>query len=599
VFALTRKALELLAPGERRNTLLLCLAVVIGATLEVASVAAIMPFMAVITAPDGGRDLWLLRWLHDRLPSLDPQAAMLYVGAMALGTLLLSAAVNLATRHAVIAFSYRRYQTLSRRLFEAYLRRGYEFFLTANSSHLSESVLVECETIVSKVFLGLMIVFSNSVVALGIVMAVLVIEPILGIMALLTVGGLYFLTYRLLRKRILMLGQRLQKSQAENAATVHQAFRSIEELKLFGAERFFLDRYALLSLEKAQSTGRAVALSELPRKVIETLAIGGALGLMLALAASRGSVRDLMPLIALFVFAAYRLLPSVQQVYQHLVKIRFYAPTLDHVHAELHPNSGIWPVSQDAPTPPSGDLTFEAVRYRYPGADRPALESLDLRIASGSVVAFVGPTGSGKSTAIGVLLGLLTPESGALRVGGQVLQSNQLHAWQRRIGYVPQEIVLLDDSVAANIAFGSDQPELDRVLRAAETACIREVIERQLNNGVDTGIGENGARLSGGERQRMGIARALYRDPELLVLDEATSALDNGTERAVIERILAKGRELTVVMVAHRMNSVRLCDCIHYFDQGRLVDSGRYDDLLNRCSGFARLVASEDKGVSA
>ena len=602
MLTLIRKTFSLLAPDERRKTLAICIAVVAAAVLEVVSVTTIMPFMAVISSPDGGRSLRLVRWLRSGLPTDTEQAFTLAVGAFAVGILLVSAVLSLVTRKTLLEFSYTRYHTLSQRLFEGYLNRHYTFFLSHNSSSLSEAVIVDCEAIVSKVFLGLMIVFSNAVIALGILLAVVLVEPVLALASFVVVGGLYLLTYRFFRQRVLQMGLRRQTVNEAHVATVHQAFRSIRELKVFGAEHFFLERYALNSLEKARTTGRAVALSELPRKVIETIAIGGALTMMLVLAASRGSVHDLIPLIALFVFAAYRLLPAVQQIFQHLVKVRFYAPAVNHVYAELNTPADGDPAARqgpgnDLPLPPlDGDISFDQVSFQYQDATSPALDAVSLHIPAGSVAAFVGATGSGKSTAVGILLGLLAPQHGQLLVGGVPLAPGHLRRWQHTIGYVPQAITLLDDTLARNIAFGADRPDAGRINQAAQAAQIKAFIDGQLPDGMATRIGENGVRLSGGERQRLGIARALYRDPGLLVLDEATSALDNTTERAVMAQIQSLGRRKTVVMVAHRLNTIRQCDRIFYFERGRVVAAGRFDDLLTGCDGFAQLVAAAHDG---
>ena len=598
MLTLIRKTFRLLAPDERRKALAICAAVVAAALFEVLSVIAIMPFMAVISSPDGGRSLRLVQLLRDALSPASDGAFTLVVGAFAVGLLLLSASLSLVTRHALLAFSYTRYHTLSQRLFAHYLSRHYAFFLSQSSSRLSESVIADCETIVSKVILGLMIVFSNAVVALGILLAVVLVEPVPALMSFLVVGGLYLLTYRFFRLRVLQMGQQMQAVNEAHLATVHQAFRSIKELKVFGAEHFFLKRYAVLSQEKARTTGHAVALAELPRKVIETITIGSALALMLVLAASRGSVHELIPLIALFVFAAYRLLPAVQQIFQHVVKIRFYAPTVDHVYAVL--NEAADPAQAAdvaaapgiATAPLAGDICFDQVTFRYPQADQPALDAVSLRIPAGSVAAFVGATGSGKTTAVGVLLGLLTPDQGRVWVGGVAVAPDNIRRWQHSIGYVPQAIALLDDTVARNIAFGIEQPDALCVMRAAEVAQIKAFIDERLPDGLATRVGENGVRLSGGERQRLGIARAMYRDPALLVLDEATSALDNNTERAVIGQIQAMGRAKTVLMVAHRLNTIRQCDWIFYFERGRVLGAGRFDELLATCPGFAKLVSS-------
>ena len=339
--------------------------------------------------------------------------------------------------------------------------------------------------------------------------------------------------------------------------------------------------------------------------MIETIAIGSALGIMLLFAATGRRVDDLIPMISLFVFATYRLLPAAQQMYQHLLKVRFCTPTVEHVYAELHGEADH--ILGDAAQSKgnlstqnlAGDIFLDAVSCRYPQAEALALDAVNLRIPVGSVVAFVGATGSGKSTAAGLLMGLLSPTAGRLRVGDQAIDAHNVRQWQQRVGYVPQAIALLDDTVTSNIAFGTSQPSSARIAGAAEVAQIQSFIQDRLPDGLATRVGENGVRLSGGERQRLGIARALYRDPTLLVLDEATSALDNQTERAVIEGIHAMSGQRTVVMVAHRLNTIRHCDWIFYFDRGKLIAEGRFGDLLTNCVGFANLVQSAGESYEA
>ena len=598
MLSLIQHTIRLLAPEEKRKTLALCLAVIASAVLEALSVMTIMPFMAIVLASDSGHGLRLVHWFHQWMQPSSDQQFTLTVGGCTVGLLLLSAIVSLATRHTLLEFSYTRYHTLSNRLFTHYLQQHYAFFLTQTSSNLSETVIVECEAIVSKVFLGLMIIFSNTAMALGIVLAVVAIEPVMALSTFSVVAGLYFATYRYFRRQVLQMGIQHQTANALHVATVHQAFLGVKEIKLFGAERYFTERYAQHSLAKATATGRAVALSELPRKVIETITIGGALLLLLFLAATPGGVHDLIPMIALFVFAAYRLLPAVQQIFQHLVKIRFYAPTVAHVYAELHAESPKPPqdTTQSNSHSPrqslTGDIFLDSVSYRYPQADTVTLNTISIHIPRGSVVAFVGATGSGKSTAAGLLMGLLSPTTGQLRVGDQPIGEHNLRQWQQSIGYVPQSIALLDDTVANNIGFGSHQPNANQLAHAAEAAQIQRFIEERLPHGMATRIGENGVRLSGGERQRLGIARALYRDPSLLVLDEATSALDYPTERAVMERIHAMRGQRTVIMVAHRLNTIRNCEWIYFFEHGKVIAKGHFDELLANCAGFARLVQS-------
>jgi len=285
--------------------------------------------------------------------------------------------------------------------------------------------------------------------------------------------------------------------------------------------------------------------------------------------------------------------PAVQQVYQSLAWLRSSRTVLDRVHSDMQEATGQLPPTRGA----IGGLFLEKqlelshVVYAYPATDRPALHGLSLTIQARTTVGIVGGTGAGKTTAVDVMLGLLTPQKGALKVDGVPITSDHMRAWQNTIGYVPQQIFLVDDSVAANIAFGipADQVDHAAVEQAAKVANLHDFIMSELPQGYQTFVGERGVRLSGGQRQRIGIARALYHDPNVLILDEATSALDNLTERAVMEAVHNLSHEKTIIMIAHRLSTVKDCDTIFLMEKGRLVAQGRYDELAAENETFRRM----------
>jgi ATP-binding cassette, subfamily B, bacterial PglK len=234
------------------------------------------------------------------------------------------------------------------------------------------------------------------------------------------------------------------------------------------------------------------------------------------------------------------------------------------------------------------------VHYRYPGASRPALQNVSFDVEACTTVGIVGATGSGKTTLVDIVLGLLRPESGVIRVDGEVLEDQSVRHWQRSLGYVPQQIFLSDDSIAANIAFGLGGKDIDMaaVERAAKVANLHDFVVNELPEGYQTTVGERGVRLSGGQRQRIGIARALYRDPDLLIMDEATSALDNVTERAVMEAVHNLGRQKTIILIAHRLSTVRNCDRIFLLEHSELIASGTYDELVAQNARFRAMAES-------
>jgi ABC-type multidrug transport system fused ATPase/permease subunit len=314
--------------------------------------------------------------------------------------------------------------------------------------------------------------------------------------------------------------------------------------------------------------------------------------------ALRGNSGQAQTIIALYALAGSRLMPALQKVYQSVSKLRYAKPALDVLYGDL---TGSQMRGGNAPEKDASKrlglkelLEVSTVSYRYPGSARQALQEVSLSIPARRVVGLVGQTGAGKTTLIDVILGLLEPEVGQLSVDGVLITDTNRRAWQNTLGYVPQHIFLADDTVTANIAFGVAPRDIDmaEVERAARVANLHKFVAGELEQGYDTLIGERGIRLSGGQRQRVGIARALYRDPDLLIMDEGTSALDNITERAVMEAVNNLARAKTIILIAHRLTTVRNCDCIYLLERGRVSASGTYDELIGRNEHFRDMAAS-------
>jgi ABC-type multidrug transport system fused ATPase/permease subunit len=312
------------------------------------------------------------------------------------------------------------------------------------------------------------------------------------------------------------------------------------------------------------------------------------LGMLVLQSASLGTI---LPLLAVYAFAGLRLLPAMQLVYQEVTAIRFNQPALVALHrdiTEIRAREATVVEADPTPVPLRERLELIDVHFSYPLAERKALQGLTLSIPARTTVGIVGGTGAGKTTAVDLMLGLLTVQEGTLAVDGKPITAKNMRAWQDNIGYVPQAIFLTDDTVAANIAFGIQPEQVDRaaVERAARIAELHDFVTGELPQGYDTLVGERGIRLSGGQRQRIGIARALYHDPDVLIMDEATSALDNLTEKAVMDAVHNLGHAKTIVLIAHRLTTVQACDTIFMLEHGRLIAQGSYDELLDSSRKF-------------
>jgi ABC-type multidrug transport system fused ATPase/permease subunit len=457
-------------------------------------------------------------------------------------------------------------------------------------------MLSEVQQFVGGFLLSGMQLLAQAVAVVAIAALLFVVDPLLAATVVAAVGGAYLAVLAAVRAHQLRLGKIRIEANKQRFRYAAEALSGIKDLKVNKLEQAFVSLYERPSyaLSIAQSTNAIIAVT--PRYLLEILAVGVIMVILLYQLHVEGEVSNVIPTVGLYAFAGFRLLPKMQLMYFSASSMRFTASILDglrHDLIELAANEE--PLGTSLP-PFQAGFGLDNVTFTYPEADGPALSNVTLQIDKGSVVALIGSTGSGKTTCVDLLLGLMPPSDGHHVVDGRRLSVSELVGWRSQCGYVPQHIFISDDTVAANIAFGVKPEARDPVAvqRAARIAALEEFIEAELPHGYDTVVGERGVRLSGGQRQRLGVARALYRDPDVLVLDEATSALDNLTEKAVMESVEKLAGKKTIVMVAHRLSSVRECDQIFVFEQGRMVSSGTWDELMDHCEVFTKLARVAD-----
>jgi ABC-type multidrug transport system fused ATPase/permease subunit len=374
-----------------------------------------------------------------------------------------------------------------------------------------------------------------------------------------------------------------------------EALSGIKDLKILGREQVFLERFAFHAQRTSQNNVTVGIISQLPRYALEVMAFGSILLIVVYFESSQGTSNQMIPVLSLYAFAGYRLLPAVQQIFSGITTMRANLVMLESLHrdltgelASIDPERDLARPEHLQPLPFTRCLELKNVSFCYAGAQCPVIDEMFLTIAHNTSIGLVGATGSGKTTTVDLILGLLTATSGELMVDGVKIHSENVASWQLNLGYVPQSIFLCDDTIARNIAFGIPEQELDMeaVVRSARIANLHDFVEKELRDGYETIIGERGVRLSGGQRQRIGIARALYRDPTVLIMDEATSALDNITEEAVNEALHMLSGKKTVITIAHRLTTVKDCDIIYLMENGRITSQGTYNELLASSKWF-------------
>ena len=587
----------LLTSTHRKRLALLSILVLLSGIAEIVGIASIMPFMGMVVSPNVVVQNHYLAFLYQYFAFSSTNTFLRFIGMIVLAIMLVSNLISAVTIWGILQFSFSLGKDLSNKMFSAYLNHPYVFFLNRNSSELVQNVLWEIGRIVNGILIPLLTVYSKVVVAASILALLVWMNPELALVSGLVLGGAYSLVFFLVRKSLSKSGNEVSVENAKRTQIAYETLGGIKDIKLLGREREFYDRFQKPIELYALYQSRSQMISLLPRYALETLAYGGIIVIVIYLLSVQKSASHTLPMMALYALAGYRIMPALQQIFANLSSIRFNISAIARITKDLE---ALAPQKEDdhpvpspasTPLPFSREISLENIVFSYANRAEPVLKGVSLSIRANTTIGIVGSTGSGKTTTLDIFLGLLEPESGRLCIDGTPVSQENVRAWQANIGYVPQQIMLMDDTVERNIAFGIPDDQIDRnkVIKAARLAHLHDFIENELEQGYQTEVGEKGVRLSGGQRQRIGIARALYHEPSVLVLDEATSALDNITEGVIMEALHTLSRQKTILMVAHRLTTVRECDWIFVMENGQLSDQGTYSELLSRNTIFQKL----------
>jgi ABC-type multidrug transport system fused ATPase/permease subunit len=596
MLSVIRKLLDLLSPRSRLQLGLLMGFLIVTAVVEAASVASLMPFIALVMSPETIHQNQRLAAVYSQLGFRSDAGFLTAAGLAVLAVLLAANVLRAISNWATMRYQYRELYQLRRFLLASYMAKPYSFFLARNSSELSSAIVNETSGVIDSLLRPLIDVAAGSLVAISIMVFLVIVDPVAALVIITVLAGSYVIIYQLVKRKLAVLGDEQVKDAAVMFRSVYEAMTGIKDVKVLGREATFLDRFLTAARSLSRNFAYLNIASQLPRQFLEVIAFGGVLIVILFYINQGREAANVIPVVGMYAFAGYRLLPSFHMMFGAAARIRSNVAKLHLVHEEIKAGKlgaidpeitlRSHPLATAAQFRQS--LELRDIVFRYDGARQPSLNGLNLHIPVGSSVGLVGPTGCGKSTTVDVILGLLRPASGQILLDGREITEEHRAGWQRIIGYVPQSIFISDDTLGRNIAFGIPDGEIDmdRVRKAAATANLSGFIDSSLSNGYDTQIGERGMRLSGGQRQRIGIARALYHDPSVLVMDEATSALDGVTEESVMDAVHQLAGKKTIIMIAHRLTTVRTCDVIYQLDGGVVVASGSYDDLMRDSSWF-------------
>ena len=582
-----KKFLFLFSSQERFHAGLLLIMIVIMALLDMIGVASILPFMTVLTNPDLIETNIFLKKLF-KLSTFfgvqNNQEFIFSLGFLVFLLLIISLSFKTLTTYAQIRFVKMREYSIGKRLVEGYLNKPYSWFLFRNSSDLGKTILSEVQQLIDSGIKPLTELIAKGMVAIAIIILLILADPKLAFIVGFSITGIYLVIFYFLRKFVSQIGQKRLLHNQLRFKLISEAFGATKEVKIGGLENTYVKSFSKSSRIYAQAQASAQVVSLLPRFILEAVAFGGVMLIILYFINLTGSFNSVLPIISLYVFAGYRLMPALQQIYASITQINFISSSLDRIYIDLKNfevfetdhNKGVITFNQN--------LSLKNISYNYPNSSRTALKDINLDIPAKFTVGVIGSTGSGKTTLVDIILGLLKSKEGSLEVDGNIINNQNLRSWQRTIGYVPQHIFLSDDTISSNIAFGLEPKDINKVLveKASKIANLHNFVIDELPKKYETIIGERGIRLSGGQRQRIGIARALYNNPKVLILDEATSALDNQTEQAVMEAVDNLREDVTIIIIAHRLNTVKNCDKIIVLERGEIKKEGKFDELVKK-----------------
>ena len=564
------------------------------AFFQALGVASILPFMNIVMRPEVVYDNRWYFWFYNLLGFSSVESFIISFGFLVLGVIVAGNLISALAIWMKMRFVWRKQHNLSTELMKKYLSLPYVYFLNHHSADLSKNILSEVNELTRGLLIPLLRIGTKGILVLFILGMLLFVEPAITLLAVLVVGGSYGLIYSKLLRKLRQGGKKRLEANRERFKAVNEALGGIKDIKIMGREAFFIGRFFDHSWKYSNLQAWYEMVGQIPRYILEIIAFGGVIAIVLFLLSIEGTIHQVIPMVSFFAFAGYRLMPAMQEIFLSYTSLQYHRAVLDKIYEDMNEGTSPFIKARDRsvelpkPLPFHYSIELDGVSFWYPRTNEPVLRKVSLNIHRHTSVAIAGPTGSGKTTLVDIILGLLTPQQGRIKVDDTEVTEENVQHWQRSLGYVPQQIYLCDDTMARNIAFGLPDNEIDpeALENAVRFANLENFIANDLPHGYATLVGERGVRLSGGQRQRVGIARALYHDPEILILDEATSSLDGITEDAVLEAIENAAKVKTVIIIAHRLTTVRNCDTIYMLDRGEIVAEGTYSSLLSSNAQF-------------
>jgi len=565
--------------------------------LDLVSIASILPLFSVIGRPEVIQEQPLLAHLYDTLGFTSTHSFMLAMSWGVLFVILLTSIMQAFSQTMAFHFAEIQRKNISTKILGFYLKRDYEFFTRSHSSDLTKNILSEVDMVVSKCIIPFMLLMTSTLQTVVVVGLVVYLEPVIAFTVFAITSFIFIILFVFLKKRITKYGERRLYENQKRYKIIKDVFDGIKDVKINHLEKPFSSVFDKTMDNLCRVSAANESLAIVPRYGVQVIVLGGIIALLIVMLTRYGDLQSALPTLGLFAIAGVKTIPAIYSMYNSMAKIKFGMASLDHLKEELNTlekedTEEEIQITDEPALPFEKDITIKNASFVYPGTKKKILDNVSMNIPAGKTIGIIGRSGAGKSTIIDIILGLHPLEDGKLKVDDVLITRDNRQRWQKSIGYVPQSIFLMDQSIAENIAFGYDRDKIDHdlMIAAAKKASIHDFIFKELPDQYETPVGDRGIKLSGGQRQRIGIAKALYKDPAVLIFDEATSAIDTLTENAIIEEIYGLRGQKTIIMIAHRLDTVKNCDYIYLMDQGRIVAQGTYSDLEKDSDHFKKMI---------
>ena len=594
MFKLVRNIFALLTPAQKRRFFYLQFLVVAMSVTEIFGVASIIPFMTLVGDMDQLKQDTIIAQIYQASGIASESEFVFLLGLGVLIMLFISSVLSMFTIWRLLMFANKIGMEIADRLYSHYLKQDWLFHASGSSAQLTKKIATEITRVIAGILMPLMHMNAKIVFSLLMSISLFLYDPKVAITGLSVFAIAYFFLFRVVRMRLYRNGLTLSEVNERRFRLMNEGFGGIKDILLLGRDSNLINNFYETGLKFAYSNGNNATLSQVPRYFMELVAFGSMILLILYLLVNHsGNLGIILPILSVYALASIKLLPSLQQIYTSFAIIRANIAAFESIKDDLIdsvPTKKTPMATYTNYLSPKKNISLENVSFQYPGKLDLAISNVNISIEANSLVGIVGPSGSGKSTLIDILLGLIKPNQGQLKIDNIIVNNENRRSWQNTIGFVAQSIFLSEGTIAENVAFGvpDDQINLNQVEQALKLAHLTELV-RDLEDGIHTKVGERGVKLSGGQRQRIGIARALYHRAEVLIFDEATSSLDGITEKMIMEAIHDFSGKKTIILIAHRLKTIEKCDNIFFIDEGRIDDQGTYQELIERNEHFKKM----------